>query len=70
MNELLMQATGPIIALFLVAAMFSLGLDLTLRQIIGSLRNRSLVTKSLVVNLAVVPLVAVVISSLIPMHEG
>ncbi len=70
MNEMLMQATGPLIALFLVSAMFSLGLDLTLRQIIGSLGNRTLVTKSLLVNLAVVPLLALAVTSLIPMHEG
>ncbi|MDH4042747.1 MAG: hypothetical protein OEV88_19015 [Gammaproteobacteria bacterium] len=70
MNELLMQSTGPLIALFLVAAMFSLGLDLTLRQIIGSLGDRALLTKSLLTNLLVVPLLAIVITSLIPMHEG
>jgi BASS family bile acid:Na+ symporter len=70
MNELLTQATGPLIALFLVAAMFSLGLDLTLREIIGSLRDRRLVTKSLLINLALVPLLAIAITSLIPMHEG
>jgi BASS family bile acid:Na+ symporter len=70
MNELLTQAAGPLIALFLVAAMFSLGLDLTLREIVGSLRDRRLVTGSLLVNLAVVPLLAVAVTSLIPMHEG
>jgi BASS family bile acid:Na+ symporter len=70
MNELLTQAAGPLIALFLVAAMFSLGLDLTLREIIGSLRDRRLVTKSLLINLALVPLLAIAITSLIPMHEG
>jgi BASS family bile acid:Na+ symporter len=70
MQEILTQATGPLIALFLVAAMFSLGLDLTLRQILGSMRDRRLVTKSLLVNLVLVPLLAIVITSLIPMHEG
>jgi BASS family bile acid:Na+ symporter len=70
MHELLTQATGPLIALFLVAAMFSLGLDLTLREIVGSLRDRGLVTRSLLVNLVLVPLLAIVITSLIPMHEG
>jgi BASS family bile acid:Na+ symporter len=70
MIELLTQAAGPLIALFLVAAMFSLGLDLTLREIIGSLRDRRLVTKSLLINLALVPLLAIAITSLIPMHEG
>ncbi len=70
MNELLSQAAGPLVALFLVAAMFSLGLDLTVREIVGSLRDRGLVTKSLLVNLVLVPLLAVALTSLIPMHEG
>ena len=70
MHELLSQAAGPLVAVFLVAAMFSLGLDLTLREIVGSLQDRALVTKSLLVNLLVVPLVAIAITSLIPMHEG
>ena len=70
MNELLSQAVGPVIAIFLVTAMFSLGLDLTLRQIVDSLRDKSLVTKSLLVNFFLVPLLAVAITSMIPMHEG
>lgn len=70
MDELLSQAVGPLIAIFLVTAMFSLGLDLTLRQIVDSLRDKHLVTKSLLINLLLVPLLAVVITNLIPMHEG
>jgi len=70
MDELLSQAVGPLIAIFLVTAMFSLGLDLTLRQIVASLRDKRLVTKSLLINLLLVPLLAVVITNLIPMHEG
>jgi len=70
MDELLRQAAGPLIAIFLVTAMFSLGLDLTLRQIVDSLRDKRLVTKSLLINLLLVPLLAVVITNLIPMHEG
>ena len=70
MNELLSQAVGPLIAIFLVTAMFSLGLDLTLRQIVDSLRDKRLVTKSLLINLLLVPLLAVAITNLIPMHEG
>lgn len=70
MNELLIQAVGPLIGLFLVVAMFSLGLDLTLRQIIDSLRDKRLVSVSLLTNLLVVPLLAIIITSLVPMHEG
>jgi len=70
MTELLTQAAGPLVALFLVAAMFSLGLDLTVREIVRSLGDKRLVTRSLLINLLVVPLLAVAITSLIPMHEG
>jgi bile acid:Na+ symporter, BASS family len=68
-NEMLSQAVGPFIAIFLVTAMFSLGLDLTLRQIIDALRDKRLVTVSLLINLVVVPLLAIVVTSLIPMDE-
>ena len=50
--------------------MFSLGLDLTLRQIVGSLRDRRLVAVSLLVNLVVVPLLAIIVTSQISMDEG
>ncbi|MBP6723613.1 MAG: bile acid:sodium symporter [Halioglobus sp.] len=69
-HELVNQYIGALIAIFLVTAMFSLGLDLTLRQIVGSLRDRRLVAVSLLANLAVVPLLALIITSLIPMDEG
>lgn len=69
-NELLSQSLGPLIAIFLVTAMFSLGLDLTVRQIVDSLRDRGLVAKSVLINLVVVPLLAIVITRLIPMDEA
>lgn len=70
MNDLLNQVIGPIIAIFLVTAMFSLGLDLTLRQIVRSLGDKRLLTRSLLINLVLVPLLAVAITSLIPIGEG
>lgn len=69
-NELLSQSLGPLIAIFLVTAMFSLGLDLTVRQIVDSLRDRGLVAKSVLINLVVAPLLAIVITRLIPMDEA
>ena len=69
-HDLVNQYIGALIAIFLVTAMFSLGLDLTLRQIVGSLRDRRLVAVSLLVNLVVVPLLAIIVTSLIPMDEG
>jgi len=70
MHELVNQYLGALIALFLVTAMFSLGLDLTLRQIVGSLRDRRLVFVALLVNLVITPLLAIIITSLIPLDEG
>jgi len=69
-HDLVNQYIGALIAIFLVTAMFSLGLDLTLRQIVGSLRDRRLVAVSLLVNLVVVPLLAIIVTRLIPMEEG
>jgi len=69
-HDLVNQYIGALIAIFLLTAMFSLGLDLTLRQIVGSLRDRRLVAVSLLVNLVVVPLLAIIITSQISMDEG
>jgi BASS family bile acid:Na+ symporter len=58
------------IAIFLLTAMFSLGLDLTLRQIIAPLKDKRLVIKSLLINVFAVPLLAYALTRFIPMHEG
>ncbi len=63
--------TLPLVALaFLASAMFSLGLELTVRQIVEPLRDRRLLAFSLLANVVVVPLIAVVLTRLIPMHEA
>jgi BASS family bile acid:Na+ symporter len=70
MHAILAQ-TLPLVALgFLASAMLSLGLDLTTRQIIEPLRNKRLLAASLAANILLVPLVAVVISRVIPMEEA
>ena len=58
------------IAIFLITAMFSLGLDLTLGQIALALRNRRLVAKGTLINFVVVPLLAIGITRLIPMDNA
>lgn len=68
-DEFLRQSTGAAIAIFLVTAMFSLGLDLTVRQITSALGDRPLLTKSLLTNIIVVPLLAIAITSVIPMDD-
>ena len=63
--------TLPLVALaFLATAMFSLGLELTMRQIVEPLRDRRLLASSLLANVVVVPLIAVLLSRVIPMHEA
>ncbi len=69
-DEVLRQSATGAIAIFLVTAMFSLGLDLTVQQITSALGDRRLVFKSLLTNIAVVPLLAIVITSVIPMDNA
>jgi len=70
LRELLTEYLGLVIAIFLISSMLSLGLDLTIRQIIEPLRSRRLVAKSLFVSVLVVPLIAFALATFIPMHEG
>jgi len=69
-DELLRQSTGAAIAIFLVTAMFSLGLDLTVRQITSALGDKPLLARSLLTNIVVVPLLAIAITSVIPMDDA
>jgi BASS family bile acid:Na+ symporter len=70
LHQVLTQ-TLPLVALaFLVTVMFSTGLDLTVRQIVEPLRDRRLLVSSLAANVVVVPLIAIVITRLIPMGEA
>ena len=70
MHAILAQ-TLPLVALgFLASAMFSLGLDLTPRQIVEPLRDRRLLGLSLLANIVLVPLVALVVTRVVPMDEA
>jgi BASS family bile acid:Na+ symporter len=70
MDDFLNQSLRWVILMFLVSAMFSLGLDLTIRQVIVSLKDRSLIIKSLLTNTALVPLAAIIITYFIPMDSA
>jgi len=70
LKELLTQYVALFIIAFLLTAMFSLGLDLTVRQIIEPLKNKRLVLTAMLTNVIAVPLVAIALTSVIPMHEG
>lgn len=67
MQELLAK-TLPLVALaFLASAMFSVGLDLTVRQIAAPLRNRRLLGSALLAGVIVIPLIAFLLTRVIPM---
>jgi bile acid:Na+ symporter, BASS family len=67
----MLARTLPFVALaFLASALFSLGLDLTTRQVIEPLRDRRMLGLSLGLNIILVPLLGIVISRVVPMGEG
>jgi BASS family bile acid:Na+ symporter len=70
MDEFLRQSVPLVIAIFLVTAMLSLGLDMTIKQVSQPLRNRWLVIKSLLVSVLAVPLIAIFLSRVIPMEQA
>ncbi|NIC00860.1 sodium symporter [Halobacterium sp. R2-5] len=51
---------------FVLSTMFSMGLKLSVTQLFGALRDRRLLTKSLVVNLVAVPVVAYLLLRTVP----
>ena len=70
MDEFLRQSVPLAIAIFLVTAMMSLGLDMTIKQLIEPLRNRRLVIMSLLTSAVAVPLIAIILIRLIPMEQA
>ncbi|MFC6614253.1 bile acid:sodium symporter family protein [Halopenitus salinus] len=51
---------------FVLSTMFSMGLKLSVTQLFGALRDRQLLSKSLVVNLVAVPVVAYLLIRMVP----
>jgi len=70
MDEFLRQSVPLAIAIFLVTAMLSLGLDMTVKQVIEPLRNRRLVIVSLLTSVVAVPLIAIILTRFIPMEPA
>jgi BASS family bile acid:Na+ symporter len=58
------------ILVFVVATMASLGLQLTIGQIVGPLGNRFLAAKALFANFVLAPALALAIRALIPLDDG
>jgi BASS family bile acid:Na+ symporter len=69
-SDILNQSVGILLPAFLVASMLSLGLGLTIQQIVQPLRDTRLVARSLVVSILVVPLVAIAITAVIPLDPA
>ena len=58
MTEILETLAQLSVLVFVIASMFSLGLSLTMKQIIDPLRNTRMVILALVANFILVPILA------------
>src|SRR5262245_48708697 len=70
MAELLNALSNAFALLFVVTSMLSMGLSLTVPQILQPLRNTRLVLMALMANFVVVPAAAHVLSRVIPMEPA
>jgi len=69
-NELMTQLSPLAILAFLVTAMFGLGLDLTVGQLVAPLRNYRLMIRGLLAGLVAPALVAFALINMIPMDQA
>src|SRR5262245_42739129 len=69
MVEVLNALSNLFTLAFVVTSMLSMGLSLTIPQIIAPLRNTRLVLMALVANFVLVPIVAVILTQVIPLAE-
>jgi BASS family bile acid:Na+ symporter len=69
MTEIMETLAGLAVLVFVIGSMASMGLSLKIPQIIAPLKDIKLVVTALVANFVLVPLVAVVITLLIPLDE-
>jgi BASS family bile acid:Na+ symporter len=70
MNEILQIIFQISILTFIVSSMLSMGLNLTITQIVQPLKNTKLVILSLIANFIIVPLLVYGIIYVIPLDEG
>jgi BASS family bile acid:Na+ symporter len=70
MTEILATLAQLSVLVFVIGSMASMGLSLKMPQIIAPLKNVKLVILALVANFVVVPLVALLITLLIPLEES
>jgi predicted Na+-dependent transporter len=70
MTEILATLAQLSVLVFVIGSMASMGLSLTMPQIVAPLKNVRLVILALVANFILVPLVAIVITLIIPLDES
>jgi predicted Na+-dependent transporter len=70
MTEILATLAQLSVLVFVIGSMASMGLSLKMAQIIAPLKNTKLVILALVANFVLVPLVAVLITLVIPLDES
>jgi len=70
MTEILATLAQLSVLVFVIGSMASMGLSLKMSQIIAPLKNVKLVLLALVANFVLVPLVAIVITLIIPLDES
>ncbi len=70
MNQTLQVITQLSVLVFVLSSMLSMGLSLTIAQIMVPLRNTRLVLLGLVANFVLVPLLAYLILLVIPLEQG
>ena len=70
MDDILAVIMQLSILVFVITSMLAMGLNLTIAQIIGPLRNMKLVILALVANFILVPVLAYLILLVIPLDQG
>jgi BASS family bile acid:Na+ symporter len=70
MSEVLIALSQLSVLVFVIASMFSLGLSLTMKQIIDPLRNARMVILALVANFIIVPILAYALALLFNLDDS
>ena len=69
MTEIMETLAGLSLLVFVIGSMASMGLSLKIKQIIAPLKNIKLVVLALVVNFILVPILAYLITAMLPLEE-
>jgi len=70
MSEILAVIMNLSVLVFVITSMLAMGLNLTVKQIVKPLRNTRLVILALIANFILVPILAYLIISVIPLEQG